>query len=78
MEETEEGLALAKATREIIKRKHEEIVKEDEQNKKAKTVVEPPRAPCTHEYALPEGYDVNEKQLDESTHGKWPWVLASL
>jgi hypothetical protein len=76
METTEEGMAVAQATRETIKRKHQEVVKEvqptedQEQPDNKKQKEEPaPKPPCIHEVAIPKDYDPASKELDPATYG---------
>jgi hypothetical protein len=78
METTEEGMAVAQATRETIKRKHQEVVKEvlpteDQQQPDSKKQKEEPapKPPCIHEVAIPKDYDPASKELDPATYGAW-------
>ena len=70
MEQTEEGRAIAKATRDILKRKYEEVEQASLQGTEARPPNEqraaPPKAPCTHEVAPGRGC------------AWWVWVQATV
>jgi hypothetical protein len=68
MEATPEGRAIAAATRDAAKRKHDEVVKEDKlvPVKKKKQ----PKGTSTHLVAIPEGYSEAESELDVAVHGE--------
>lgn len=68
MEATPEGRAISAATRDVAKRKHDEVVKDDSLApvKKKKQ----PKASSTHQVAIPEGYNEAQSGLDVAVHGK--------
>eukprot|EP00775_Hariotina_reticulata_P007858 gene7858-8054_t len=67
MEATPEGRAIAAATRDAAKRKHDEVVKDDSLApvKKKKQ----PKASSTHQVAIPDGYNEAQSGLDVAVHG---------
>ncbi|KAL6759568.1 HUA enhancer 2 [Haematococcus lacustris] len=72
MELSPEGLAVAAATREAAqKRKPEKSPAPADARPAAKKASSLPRIrpPCTHEVALPNGFDINSIQLDPAIHG---------
>ena len=80
MELSTEGLAIAAATREAVaaKKRHlEQLAKEAEADKKPslsaaskKPHLNRPPPACSHEVAIPEGFDPSKITLDEAMHGK--------
>ena len=79
MELSSEGLAIAAATRDAIaaKKRHlEELAKQAEIDKKpgSNAVKKPhlnrPPPVCSHEVAIPEGFDPSKITLDEAMHGE--------
>lgn len=73
MEETPEGMAVARATREAAKRKREEVIRVDAPANKRTNNQATSRPPpsCTHEVATPDDYDVETKGLDPDTYGAY-------
>lgn len=71
---TEEGRAIAAAARSVAKRKHEEVVKPDEQKqakpagKKSKKAAPARTSTSTHTVAVPEGYEP-DVQRDAAVFG---------
>jgi hypothetical protein len=70
---TDEGRAIAAATRAAAKRKHDEVVREPSLapiKKKGKQ----PKATSTHQVAIPEGFDPASQKFDPAVHGEQhPW-----
>lgn len=73
---TEQGRAIAAATRAAAKRKHDEVVKEPSLPLPVKKKKQP-RATSTHQVAIPEGYDEASQKFDPAVHGKPAFVLSS-
>lgn len=77
MELSEEGLAAAAATRSAIAAKKRQLEQLEatvkEETKKPVPLKKPhlnrPPPACTHEVAVPEGFDPANIKLDESLHG---------
>lgn len=76
MELSEEGLKVAAVTRETVKRKAAEVADkttgDNAPAQPAKKQAAPgprPRPPCTHEVAMPQGFDKASITLDPALHG---------
>lgn len=74
MEQTEEGLAAAAATREAARRKRaaEWAAGEQEAQPKKPAAAPVQRPPCTHEVEVPAGFEEASKKLDPEMFGKLP------
>ncbi len=70
MEQTPEGLAVAAATREAIKRKRQEEAQPAQDAPAPKKTSRPPPT-CLHEVMLPEGFDASTINLDPQVFGAW-------
>ena len=73
-----EGLAAAAATRETLaakKRQLEDLGGKVKEEKKSIPLKKPhlnrPPPACTHEVAIPDGFDPTKIKLDETVHGKY-------
>jgi superfamily II RNA helicase len=67
---TDEGRAIAAATRAAAKRKHGEVVKEPSLAPIKKKGKQQPKATSTHQVAIPEGFDPDGQTFDPAVHGE--------
>jgi hypothetical protein len=67
---TEEGRAIAAATRAAAKRKHDEVVREPSLAPVKKKGKQQPKATSTHQVAIPEGFDPESQTFDQAVHGE--------
>eukprot|EP00882_Tetradesmus_deserticola_P028053 GHRQ01031227.1.p1 GENE.GHRQ01031227.1~~GHRQ01031227.1.p1 ORF type:complete len:272 (+),score=160.42 GHRQ01031227.1:95-817(+) len=66
---TDEGRAIAAATRAAAKRKHDEVVREPSLAPIKKKGRQQPNATSTHQVAIPEGFDLAGHTFDPAVHG---------
>lgn len=67
---TEEGRAIAAATRAAAKRKHDEVVREPSLAPIKKKAKQQPTATSSHQVAIPEGFDPASQTFDPAVHGE--------